>query len=517
MSLNFLCYSLFLFQVQLYEVKNDNLNSVRSFQSFNIRIISMAWHPNNLYIVIGGTDGVIRKVNVKNGHCVLQILFDNNERSIIWDLIYINSFIISADSFGRVIIWHDTFGTIFQSLEENSADVLTLAINTSHDTIYSSGVDQRIVCFKKCDDKTEWVKDKELKIHTHDVRSLDFSYDGLLASGGVDSHLFITSTRNFKAQCCRKYEQLQHSSRFFSIAFRANIVMYQSNSSVQLWHISGRSKRNDTLYYLPKNLFEIKTEGTDYILSSTISSDATKVAISTVKHFWLYDINISKLQFKCVLSLEVSSYKQEFCCNDTVLVLVIIEEGLKILNIQTNEWICFKADFCRCIADFWCSKESSIVLVRDDLKQYHILDLRKETFSLKLPVFSSCPLYFFPLKNNVVLICCSADLYSYDLDTFRLHKYDLNGKKYPHFKGCCVAQDRILVVYDDKCLSVAEIQNDCLTFRQIFNTKSEELFLDGVILFVSSFIDKELIVVEQFTHSNISKLPRVLLRSQYGT
>lgn len=376
----------------MYDIRDGGLVSMRYFQSIKVRIISLAWHPCDSYLAVGGADGVIRKISVASGCCILEIQLDNSLKPIIWDLKYIDSFIVSADSRGKVIIWNDKFGTVFQSFSEHSADVLALAVNSTQDTIYSSGIDQRILVFKRITEKGEWIKGKELKIHSHDVRALDVSSDGFLASGGVDTHLFISDINKFKPNSCVKYAQWQDSSKFFSVASKAGVIMHQCSNSLQLWRLSVKNQHNDNM---PVNFLEIKSKGVNSILSSAISSDATRVALSTVKYFWLYDFSAMGPKPQCLQFSNLPSYKLQFCCEDTLLVQATIKEGLKVWNMKTDQCITFNKDSGDVpITDFCCNDEGSSILVRKYSGDVYLYDLRKGIPVRKVPGMTF-PFYLF--------------------------------------------------------------------------------------------------------------------------
>ncbi len=346
----------------------------------------MAWHPSDSYLIVGGAGGVIRKIDLDTGLFVLDFKFHNNSELIIWDLVYSNSFIVSADSNGNVIIWNDIFGTVFKVFNTHSADVLTLALSKHHDIIYSSGVDQKIVCYKKLSENNWWVKDSEFRIHFNDVYALDMSLDGLLASGGIDSYLAITDTTKFRTRHIKQYGQSQNSAYFFSYAPNAKILMHQTNTSLQLWR---------TVDKKPVNFLTIHLKSMNYILSSSLSADGTKVAISTVRNFWLYCIDTLKLKVRRLLFLKMPSYKQIFCCNNRQLVMASINGGLKTLDFQSKQWTNFKDTHLQ-ITDFISNKNGSLLIARTNNYELLILDLKEKSTLYKIRNFGCFPLYIFP-------------------------------------------------------------------------------------------------------------------------
>lgn len=448
---------------------------------------------------------MIKKVEINSGNCVLEIFPNLVPRSIIWDLQYIESYIISADSNGIVTIWHDSFGTIFQSFKEHDADVLALAIDSKNSTIYSSGIDQKIVSFKKLTGSLEWIKDKEIKIHSHDVRALDLSSNGFLASGGVDTHLFITDTRSFSST---KYLQLQDGSRFFKVASKVNAIMYQSNNSLQLWKFPLESNS-----ILPVNFLEIKSKGTHYLLSSAISSDGTKVALSSVKCLWIYSIAGPRVH--CVFFSLLPSYKLELVFDDNFLVLATIDEGLKVLDLLHNQFVHFKTDLSHLqITNFICSNEGLNIIIRNKLEEAFVFDLKEGSIICKLPDVNCFPGCLFSLNSEELLVGTRDYLLSYNILTFKFQKHLLKlGKQRTSPIRVCPIKDNKIAVFYEKCISLVKIVDGSL----ISTFKDKDYLLDGDLLFVTSFYNGEIVIFQQPFCETLNKLPQVLFKDHYGT
>ena len=486
----------------MYEPTTGNL---KCLHHFDVRVLSLAWHTDNVHLFVGGADGIIRKVSIDSGCSVLEMVLDSSKKTIVWELKYLEPFVISADSGGRITIWHDTFGTIHQSFSEHSADVLALAVDCKG-TIYSSGVDRKISCFKKVAGKNEWARAGDVTVHSNDVRTLDVSsLSGFLASGGVDGDLIFCDRKKFKNSHCRVYSQFQDSSRFFSVADKASVVMHQTKSSVQLWQFSEENK-------MPVHILEISAKGTHHVLSSAISSDATKLSVSTVKHLWLYDLNLKDLKWSCVLSLKLPSYQQVFCCDSNTLILASIQEGLKVLDLQTNQWATH-SNFPH-ITDVLGRSEDSHVLVVDIFKQMYICDVKSGVSVVKLPVLDLRPLDFFAFGATDFVVCCANQIYSYNLSTSQLTK--LNDMK-KGIKGFCLTNSNGLAAYDGKTLSVGCLGDHFVKFKQVFSMKSNDLATDSSIIFVSAFNTNKLVMVENLLCDTLNCSSHAFFKDRYAT
>ena len=177
-------------QVYLIQVSSDDRGVFQLLNTYgqeNSRILCLTWGPNNQFLAIGTSNGLIKKIDVSSGSCELSISCEKIPSCIIWDLVYVNSAIVSADSLSRVQFWSAQHGTLLQSFKEHNLDVLSIAATPQGNIIFSTGVDQKIVCYKKIKETSEWIKNSQLKTHTHDVRAMDLSNTGLLATGGIDT------------------------------------------------------------------------------------------------------------------------------------------------------------------------------------------------------------------------------------------------------------------------------------------------------------------------------------------
>ena len=356
---------------------------------------------------MGGADSIIRKYDVKNGRCLLRITLDDfkSRSTLVWDVKFLSdSTIVSADSLGKVQLWNGKHGTLSQSFHRHLADVLTLAISAGEDEIYSSGVDAKILCIRKAKSKgSKWVKSGEARPHTHDVRALAISSSGLLASGGVDTQLIVCPTDSFDVDSCTKYHPFPDSSRFFSVAPKANVLMLQSGSSLKFWqlsaqhragnggtptmstsaastshlHLNGgidseaesstsegsknraKSSRDSVATVsstfqeehpflhctngMPVNFLEIKCKDPGFIFSSALSSDASLVALSTVDRLWLYGVEHRSLSASCIKHANLPCYKVSFTADGQTLILATVDQGVKIVDISDRGNVAFEA------------------------------------------------------------------------------------------------------------------------------------------------------------------------------
>ena len=452
-------------------------------------------------MIFGGAGGTIHKIDLHNGLFVHDFKFEDGSDIIIWDLLYRDSYIVSADSRGNVIIWNDKFGTVSKVFNSHYGDVLALAFYSdglNQEAIYSSGVDNKIVCYRKLSANNLWVEDNEFRIHFSDIYALDVSSDGLLASGGVDSHLAITDIRT---NCTKKYVQSQDSSYFFSFASEVNILLHQMNDSIKLWKIFPKHQ-----YNLPVNCLTINLKSAYYILSCSISSNATKLAISTVQHFWLYEVSTSNLTVHRLLFLKLPSFKQRIC--DNKVLLATIDEGFKVYYIQSKKWKNFK-DLCPHILDFCCNEDGTLLVAKISKSEVTVCDLLNEVTVYNIKNILS-PLYAF--QNNTVIHIYLPDdgrLYHYNFLSSTVLDCDVtsNGRKL--FKAICPISENMILLYCKESLSF--ISSGCSMGKSASAVQVIEF--EGSVLFISKMSNNEIIVVEQINSNNSN----VVVKERYGT
>lgn len=140
---------------------------------------------------------------------------ETNKEAKIWTITEIDSYVISGDSNGDVIIWDKKFGNSLKTFSELKGDVLQLAvINQEFKTIYASGVDSKIICISQAqlskkqkhnsaaiiglnsqergDLDKDWVYSGNTRGQSHDVRCLLYIQKfNALISGGVSTDLCL--------------------------------------------------------------------------------------------------------------------------------------------------------------------------------------------------------------------------------------------------------------------------------------------------------------------------------------
>ena len=152
------------------------------------------------HVFAGYADGTLKKWEIRTGNCVLQIEKQTKKqigakKCLIWALKTYQNYLISGDSQGEVSIWDMQFGTLIKSFNHLQADILTLAVNPVHHTIYASGVDSRVLSISLKTDQDsqaeDWILSSIYRGQSHDIKSLVVVSDNSLLSGGVTTDICV--------------------------------------------------------------------------------------------------------------------------------------------------------------------------------------------------------------------------------------------------------------------------------------------------------------------------------------
>lgn len=185
--------------VNLFTVAEDSLIYERIFDKQNGRIMCLKWDRTGEFLFTGSSD-TVRVWNAISGHAVHRMLTSRKEtrkETIIWCLaVTEDNVVVSGDSRGVISFWDPTMGTLIESYESHTADVLTMTMSHDLNILYCAGVDPVVRSFTrvtmKNSGRAQWVKGIERRLHSHDVRAL-VDADGKLYSAGVDGYLAQSS------------------------------------------------------------------------------------------------------------------------------------------------------------------------------------------------------------------------------------------------------------------------------------------------------------------------------------
>ena len=567
----------------MYDITNGSFSYVYSLDKQDCRILSLSWHPSLSLIVAGCSDSTVRILDTETHHCTLRITVEKSEQqdTLVWCVKYLsNDTIISSTSLGKINIWNAQFGTLKQAFGLHVADILALAINETEDVMFAAGVDHKIVRFKKVSDVESgetWVQSQDVRPHTHDVKALAVSRNGILASGGVDTELCINLIEKFHKVPTTRYSPFTSWSNRFKLACSGNLLLFQGTDSLKLWKISskadshtsssnGCSPDKDAIRKLgvesmesdlclasglPACLLEIKAGSSKHIISSAISDNGRKLGFSDVDNLWLYHIDVGVV---CIGTWKVAAIALAFNVTGSHVVVCLTTGGVKIGRIADDSK---EVEFEKLPVKDKKSKKGDLMfynaqyspcekylIVMNELHQFYLYNASNYSVISTLTCIdgNSPPLLTF-IKGKLLMFSGTyGELYSYSLKSTTLKsighvkriKSHFNRKGFAMAKGLSVLVTRpdVCVLYDYDTLMFINYKENTSTEDKGSGDvvvgkkrKSEEvkyLSFDiakdiSDIVYVGMLNCGELVVVEKPWTDVIANLPPTIRIDRYGT
>ena len=509
-------------------------------------------------MITGGADGTIRKYDIKHGRCILRITLERykSQSTLVWNVKFLSdNTIISADSCGKVNFWNGVHGTLTKSFHSHKADVLTIAVSTQEDAVYASGIDPKILKLQKLKEEKSWVVAGDVRFHTHDVRSLALSKSGLLASGGIDTNILMCPTASFVRDSRTEYPPFANSASRFALAASKKVLMYQAPTELKLWQVSANEldsslnvDHSETA--VPTSVMEIKAKGPLHILSSTISCDASFVALCNVQETWVYRVDIlgHVPKAEVVWRSGISCYKMQFTpdCRELVLAsigtrgilaLSLIDIGPDSEPSQLDVAQRKKEKEVATLTDFEISSTGEFMAAATSKKRIYLYSLKSRCMISKLPHLDIQPVVFCfdPQGTSIFLFSGeNGELFKYSITDECLSsmgttvlKRRYRGRKklmLPNQILVLSAADSLFAVYDNDCLVIIRgssgSENDVTTGkrRKLQQCLRYQLVLDyQVLLFVAQVGKSGLITVERPIEAILKGLPPTFAKNRYGT
>ncbi|KAG9314637.1 WD40 repeat-like protein [Chiua virens] len=369
--------------VRLLSLLADTLQHFRRFDHVKCRILSIAWGPpvpqqskpkvnsvrqpeesgddseneedgwTDSWLVTGGSDSSLRKWDISTGRPTDRMVTDKvkGDRTLVWTVgVLADGTVISGDSLGTVKFWDPLTCTQTHSFPAHGADVLCLTIGLDGTTVFTSGVDQKIVQFTHVSSTpvsssstlatatSRWIQSASRRMHSHDIRSLAIwpPYSPLppayrrkpgsgasviapiLISGGLDMSVVITpclpASVTASAAAARVVNPLAKNAAttfedsyyrripYFSavsIARSARLVLYMHETGLNIWHvleipstmvvIDGMNNSTDPeLRVSWESLLEMELNVQTNLIASSLSDDGQWLVVSDLHETKLF-------------------------------------------------------------------------------------------------------------------------------------------------------------------------------------------------------------------------------------
>ncbi|KAI7854705.1 quinon protein alcohol dehydrogenase-like superfamily [Circinella umbellata] len=313
-------------RIRLFDIEDGRLDYMRSFAPQNGRVLSLAWGPEDDYIISGGSDSALRKWNAYTGETLLRMTVDraNGEPTLVWSVAALkdNTF-VSGDSLGNLMFWNGDRGTMKQTIKAHAADILTLTANKEGTVVVTSGVDCKIMTYQKVEgnlsnknkkkgtvSKGTWANVRRRRNHWHDVRALAIDdTNNIVVSGGVDVGLVAGVGGPLFVD--RLIQVSPFPEKYIvSLAKAQNLVMGTFFNSISLWRLGKAedveiSPANNLalpeLLEQHKKCLELQLKPDCNITSSSLSDDGQWIVVAdveTVRLFQLYEMGDGQLAVK---------------------------------------------------------------------------------------------------------------------------------------------------------------------------------------------------------------------------
>nr|XP_033325661.1 U3 small nucleolar RNA-associated protein 4 homolog [Megalopta genalis] len=289
--------------INTFTVTSDALIYERIFDKQKGRILCIKWDNTGEMIYTGSID-TIRVWSAISGLAIHKMTTSRKEakkETIIWCLaVTDDNVIVSGDSRGCLSFWDPHMGTLIESHESHTADILAVTLSHDMNIVYCAGVDPVVRSFckiiTKSTGKPQWVKGIERRLHAHDVRAL-VDADGKLYSAGVDGYLAQSS---YPPKVLVKYPPLLQPP-CSTICRKSKCILLRYTNFLELWRLGSPAKvppesvHPGMIHQLeeePIKLLQLKTKGDENIISCAINKDSKTIVYSTESHVRVFNFDV---------------------------------------------------------------------------------------------------------------------------------------------------------------------------------------------------------------------------------
>lgn len=312
--------------VVVLDVSGGEIEVAKRLQSCDASLASITW-KNDEEIVAGGADARLRVWSLKNGRIIGTMKVDKSrsgEGTIVWAVKTLaGEQIVSGDSNGTLKTWDGRNLALQQSLQAHEADILCLATDAQRETLFSSGLDQKVVCTRMTDPKKhKWTIMNSQVAHSHDIRAMAL-YDGYhadyLVAGGKDNTFVVSSTDFVRPQ---SHHRAPFSKTPPSIDIQSGYLVEWHDRTMRLWSLKPTRKL----------VLEMKVSGDEYISGcALIGSSVLITTPESTRQFKIHDNQVEPLDSKIPGGKVIKPVG-----DNKHAVLVTVDSTLLLLNVSTD-------------------------------------------------------------------------------------------------------------------------------------------------------------------------------------
>ncbi|KAI9027231.1 WD40-repeat-containing domain protein [Phycomyces nitens] len=302
--------------IRLFDITDNSLEYMRSFEAQKGRILSVSWSPEDDFIVSGGSDSSIRIWNVVTGRAVQRMTVNKikKEHTLVWSVVVLkDKTIVSGDSLGNLMFWDAERGTLKQSHKAHSADILSVVASRDGDQVFSAGVDRKLTCFRRVQQHQRnsknttagnWVNIGSRRYHWHDIRALaldDRPSVNSIVSGGVDVELVACPAAEFPQLIQNRLPPFPHKY-LIALSKSQKLIMSTFFNSISLWRLGKAGPLDLSTHYrnaLPQMLephqlvLDLQLNPDCNITSSALSENAEWISVADIENIRLFHVTKS--------------------------------------------------------------------------------------------------------------------------------------------------------------------------------------------------------------------------------
>ena len=533
---------------KLYSICDGGINYVSTLSKQEGRVMSIAWLKSGKHIITGSIDSTVRKYKVKSGSCELRITLDEHQNSkdtVVWDLQCLSdNSIVTVLSTGKLQIFDSKLGTLKQSFELSTADLLALAVSASEKTLFTSGIDQKVFKLEWVAAKRQFVVTESVLVHSHDVRSLAISLSDQLVSGGVDTQLVLYSQEQFGVKkLATVFPPFPHHHQHYQLI--KEVLVVQQSSSLQFWKLQAVPESIDVksspYHPMPQYLLHLKTPSEQHIRCFTVSRDAQLCAVAANNVIWVYQLLLGDGKISRLVTLDYSAFRMTFVSSDKLL-LCSMEGDVDIVEGNNySEWShVVKRKLPFLISTSCDGNRVALCYINEP---GFVVCPNNNGLVKNIPKLPSVVTAIDFLNDNVVLCCASHEIFCYDLANDQLKQW-INANASSPLRGAIIGT---FFIQTPKPLMVLYTHHNLVlinhkVFQQVKPTKAgTKRKLDATLVHTLSWSDlsvhnpmkcehvlyatsvdgkgdfTDLCVVEKPWEDVLSGLPPALVRHKYGT
>ncbi|OZJ06653.1 hypothetical protein BZG36_00273 [Bifiguratus adelaidae] len=303
--------------VRLFDIADNELTFIKSFDKQNGRILSLSWSHDDKMIVTGASDSSVRRWSVSEGRSLGRMTVDRvrREDTLVWAVTMLkDGTIVSGDSLGHVKFWDGRVGTMLQTFHAHDADVMCLTASAKGDIVFTSGVDRKIVQFRSVDaqrqgekqqkgKKSKWLISGNRKYHSHDVRAMaleEMRPVDTLVTGGVDVSIVVCSAQEFPNGNQRRLPCLPQKP-VISLSRTRRLLMCRNPNSVKVWRLGKAAQPGQSCLELDigqqlellepqQAILEMHVQTERNLTASAISEDGQWITVADVEEIKLFRV-----------------------------------------------------------------------------------------------------------------------------------------------------------------------------------------------------------------------------------